>query len=97
MKVQDPFIKIVDRDDIDKVLQEQRIALSGLAETNSQVEVGEISTARYLVIFDVTTYDVDERGLRKKSYKGFESFSEKYYDKEAEKYRYRTKYKPVTY
>ncbi len=97
MKVQDPFIKIVDRDDIAKVLQEQEIALSGYAKSDGQMEVGEISTARYLVIFDVTTFDVDGEVLRKKSYKGFESFSEKYYDKEAEKYRYRTKYKPVTY
>lgn len=97
MKEHDPFIKIVDRDDIDKVLKEQEIALSGLAKTEGQVEVGELSSARYIVIFDVTTYDVDEQPLRKKSFRGFESFSEKYYDKTAEKYRYRTKYKPVTY
>lgn len=97
MKVQDPFIKIVDRDDLDRVLAEQEIALSGLAERSGQVEVGEISTAGYVVIFDVTTYDVDDQPLRKRPHPGYESFSEKYYDKEAEKYRYRTKYKPVTY
>jgi hypothetical protein len=97
MKAKDPFIKLVDRDDIDKVLKEQEIALSGMAKDDGQVEVGSISTASYVVIFDVTTYDVEEQPLRKTARKGFESYSEKYYDKEADKYRYRTKYKTVTY
>jgi len=97
MKEHDPFIKMVDRDDLDKVLKEQEIALRGLTKSDGQVDVGELSSARYLVIFDVTSYDVDEQPLRKKSYRGFESYSEKYYDKNTEKYRYRTKYKPVTY
>jgi len=97
MKANDPFIKIVDRDDIDKVLKEQEIALSGMAKDDGQVEVGEISTAKYVVIFDVTSYDVDEQPLKKVRRKGFEQYREKYYSAEDEKYHYRTKYKTVYY
>ncbi len=97
MKANDPFIKLVDRDDIDKVLKEQELAMSGMAKSEGQLNVGEISTAKYVVIFDVTTYDVQEEPLRKKNVRGFEEYSEKYYDSATEKYYYRTKYRAVTY
>lgn len=93
----DPFIKIVDRDDIDKVLQEQELALSGMVNSTDQVEIGEIAGAKYAVIIDVPTFGIDERPLRKKAYQGFEQYQEKYFDKEAEKTKYRTLYRKVTY
>ena len=93
----DPFIKIVDRDDIDKVLQEQELALSGMVNSTEQVEVGEIAGARYAVILEVPIYGVEERPLRKKAYQGFEQYQEKYFDKEDQKTKYRTLYRKATY
>ncbi|RUA30563.1 MAG: hypothetical protein DSY76_02430, partial [Bacteroidetes bacterium] len=97
VKINDPFIRIVDREDIDKVLQEQKLALSGRVNKDQQVELGEIVGAKYAVIFDVTSYDVDYSPLRKIKKKGFEAYQEKYYDKALDKYQYRTLYRKKYY
>lgn len=95
--INDPFIRIVDRDDIDKVLKEQQLALSGMLDSESQLEVGEIAGAKYAVIFDVPSYGVEEKPLRKRAHQGFEQYQEKYLDKESQKTKYRTLYRKVTY
>ena len=95
--INDPFIKIVDRDDIDKVLNEQKLALSGMVNSDDQIEVGEIRAAKYAVVFDVPTYGVQEQPLRKKYYQGFEQYTEKYYDETTKKTNYKTLYKKVHY
>ena len=97
IKINDPFIRIVDRDNIDKVLQEQDLALSGRVNSDQQVVLGEIAGAKYAVIFDVPIYDVQEKPLRRIKKMGFESYMEKYYDKEAEKTKYRTLYRKKYY
>jgi tetratricopeptide (TPR) repeat protein len=97
MRINDPFIRIVDRDDIDKVLQEQELALSGRVNENQQVDVGEIAGAKYAVVFDVPSYSVEERPLRKQKKPAFESYVEKYYDEESGKAKYRTLYRKKTY
>ncbi len=90
----DPFIRVVERDDLDKVIKEQELALGGLS--NSDVEVGEIAGAQYNVVIDVTTYSVSSNPLKKEHIKGLESYREKYKDSEG-KSHYRTKYKDVYY
>ena len=97
VNINDPFIRVVDREDIDKVLQEQKLALSGRVNKDQQVELGEIVGAKYAVIFDVTSYDVDYRPLKKSRKQGFEAYEEKYYDKNLEKYRYRVLYRKKYY
>lgn len=97
VEINDPFIKIVDRENIDKVLLEQELVLSGMTKSESQLEVGEIEVAKYAVILDVPSYGVDERPLRKKAYIGFEQYNEKYLNKETGSYAYRTKYRKTTY
>jgi len=95
--INDPFIKIVDRENIDKVLQEQELVLSGMTKSDNQVEIGEIEGAKYAVIFDVPIYGIEERPMRRKAYQGFEQFQEKYLKEETGKYAYRTKYRKTTY
>jgi len=97
IKINDPFIKIVDRDNIDDVIKEQELALSGMVNSDDQIDVGEISGVKYSVIVGVSSYNVNYRPLKKKSYYGYESYKEKYTDKESGKIKYRTKYKKTTY
>ena len=95
IKKQDPFIKIVDRENIDNIVKEQELAMSGMVNEKEQVEVGEISGVKYSIIINVTAYDEDYKAPKAKSLKGFEEYTEKY--KEEGTIKYRTKYKPVTY
>jgi hypothetical protein len=97
IKIRDPFVKIVDRDNIDEVIKEQELALSGMVNSDDQLEVGEISGVKYSVIIDVSSYGVDYRPLKKTAKKGYESYKVKYKDSETGKTYYKTKYKKITY
>ena len=90
----DPFIRVVERENLEKVLKEQELALGGLS--NSDVEVGEIAGAQYSISIDVTTYSVSTNPLKKEKIKGRESYKEEYKNSEGNT-RYRTKYKNVYY
>ena len=45
----DPAILLVDREDLDKVLEEQGMNISGIVDSNSAVKVGNIIGAKILV------------------------------------------------
>jgi len=94
VKFNDPFIKVVDREDLDNVLKEQELSLSGLS--SNELEIGEIASAQYNVVIDVINYSISREPLKKERVQGRESYSEKYYDSEG-KAKYRTKYKKVYY
>ncbi len=94
INAKDPFIRVVEREDLDKVIKEQELALGGLS--NSSLDVGEIAGAQYSVVVDVITYSVSTNPLKKEYVKGLESYREKYKDSEGVT-RYRTKYKNVHY
>ncbi len=97
IKIRDPFIKLVDRDNIDEVIKEQELALSGMVNSDDQLDVGEISGVKYSVIIDVSSYGVDYRPLKRTAKKGYESYQVKYKDSETGKTYYKTKYKKITY
>jgi len=93
-QIRDPFIKVVDREDLGRVLKEQELALSGMSK--NELEVGEIASAQYNVVIDVTNFSSSREPLRKERIKAREAYKVKYYD-EAGKARYKTKFKTVYY
>jgi len=97
IKIKDPFVKIVDRDNIDEVIKEQELALSGMVNSDDQLDVGEISGVKYSVIIDVSSYGVDYRPLTKTAKRGYESYQVKLKNSETGKTYYKTKYKKITY
>lgn len=97
IKANDPFIKIVDRDNMDKILKEQELSVSGLVSQNEAVEVGELAGAQYALQIEVTNFSFKENNLTKTAMRGFEQYSEKVINKETQVTEYRTNYKSVTY
>jgi len=93
-KIKDPFIKVVDREDLSRVLKEQELSLSGLSKND--IDVGEIASAQYNVVINVTDYSSSREPLRKEKVKAREAYKEKYYGEDG-KARYRTKFKTVYY
>jgi hypothetical protein len=92
----DPFIKLVARDNLNQILQEQQLSISGIVDQNTATKAGNLLGVKYMVVTSVLDYNVSRRPMTYKSYSGFESYSVKYKDKEG-KTRYRTMYKPITY
>jgi len=93
----DPFLKIVDRENIDRILEEQRLGLSGVVDESTAVEVGELMGAQAVLMGTIIDYREESGNLKKSSQKGFESYRVKLLNSETQEYYYQTRYKQVAY
>ena len=59
--VKTDFYKIIERDQLEKILKEQRISLSGIVDENSAAEVGKILGLDVIIMGEVSYNTVDER------------------------------------
>jgi hypothetical protein len=91
----DPFIKLVDRENLDKIIKEQELAVSGIASDKGAVELGEIASANFAIQLEMTNYIVDEKPMTKQSNKGYEQYTVKVPNTNPQMYE--TKYKSVNY
>lgn len=96
MQSNDPFLEIVDRENQALILQEQQLALSGLLNSNSVVEVGELLGAKTLLKGQVVNCEVATSGLKRLNKQGYESYRVARITENGKKV-YDTKFRPVTY
>ncbi|MCH2215183.1 MAG: CsgG/HfaB family protein [Flavobacteriales bacterium] len=95
--INDPFLRIVERDNLDLILKEQKMSLSGIVDQNTAVEVGSLLGAKAIITGKVISFS-EKRGKLKVTQKnGYEGYQVKLMNKETGKNYYQTRYKPVTY
>lgn len=92
----DPFLKVVDRENQQMILQEQQLALSGMLDENTAIEVGGLLGAKALMKGTVVSYEASQTELRRNTRQGFESYRVEKVNAEGKKY-YDTQYRAVTY
>jgi hypothetical protein len=95
--INDPFLRIVERDNLEMVLEEQRMNLSGIVDESTAVEVGNILGAKAIITGTLISFKEKEGRLRVTEKKGYEAYRIKLYNKEEDRHYYQTRYKPVTY
>jgi tetratricopeptide (TPR) repeat protein len=93
---QDPFLHLVDRENQELILQEQQLALSGVIDANSSVEVGGLMGAKAILKGTVVSCDVNTSSRQRTDMQGFESYKVAKVNEDGKKV-YETKYRPVTY
>ena len=92
----DPFLVLVDRENQELILQEQQLALSGVVDGNTSVEVGSMVGAKAILKGTVVSCDVRTSSLQKFDRQGFESYKVEKVNEEGKKV-YETRYKKVIY
>ena len=95
--INDPFLKIVERDNLELILEEQRMSLSGIVDEGTAVEVGNLLGAKAIITGTVLSYGERKGQLKVSEKRGYEGYRVKLYNKEQDKHYYQTRYKPVTY
>jgi curli biogenesis system outer membrane secretion channel CsgG len=95
--IKDPFLKVVDREHMEAILQEQKLQLSGVMDQNTAVTVGELVGASALLTGTVLSYSENKGTLRSKTRDGYQEYKEKVLNKEDGKYYYQSRYKAVKY
>lgn len=95
--MKDPFLKVVDRENLDRILEEQRLSLSGVVDEQTAVRVGNLMGAHAVLMGNVVSYQELPGQVRRSSKDGFESYRVQQINKETNEKYFVTKYKPVRY
>jgi len=95
-QINDPFLHVIDRENLNNILAEQRIQMSGIFSESNAVEIGKISGARALITGTVLNHTVQNGQLRKVTRNGFESYQVKKVNAEGKTF-YDTGYKSVQF
>ncbi len=93
----DPFLRIVERDNMDIILKEQRLSLSGVVDEGSAAQVGNLLGAKAIISGNLLSYKTTTGKMRTVEKNGFESYTVKLYNSAEDKHYFETRYKPVKY
>ena len=95
--VKDPFMRVVDRGQMESIIREQQLQLSGVIDQNTAVKVGELIGAQALLSGTVLSYSENKGTLRTKQRDGYASYKERVLNKTDGKYYVQTMYKPTKF
>jgi len=95
--INDPFLKVVDRENMQLIINEQQLGLSGVIDEETAVNVGNLTGAQALITGTVLGLDVQKGRLTKISRTGFESYRVKKTNPETKKTYYETRYRSTYY
>lgn len=91
-----PFLKIVDRQNLDRIIAEQQFSVSGVIDEASAIEVGNLTGAEAILIGELIDYRESLGKLQVRTQNGYESYSVKEKDSEGNE-KTVTRYRPVSY
>jgi curli biogenesis system outer membrane secretion channel CsgG len=94
---QDPFINVVDRDNLQNILNEQHLQMTGIMDETTAVTVGELVGAKAILTGTVLSYSEKKGTLRSKQRDGYLSYQERVLNRTDGKYYMQTLYRPVSY
>ena len=94
-KSSDPFLMLVDRENQALILQEHQLALSGVLDGSTSVQVGSMMGAKAILKGTVVSCDVNTSRLQKFDQAGFESYRVERVNEDGKKV-YDTKYRSVS-
>ena len=96
-EINDPFLRIVDRENIDRILEEQRLGLSGVVDEQTAVRVGNLIGAQAVLMGTLIDHREEVGPLRQSTKEAFESYKVQQVNPETGDKFFITKYKPVKY
>lgn len=96
-QVNDPFLKVVDRANMELILEEQKLGLSGVIDEETAVNVGELIGAQAILTGTVLSYSPVEGEVQRSVREGYERYRVKRLNPETNKFFFETKYRKTTY
>lgn len=93
----DPFVRVVEREDIDRILREQRLSLSGLTEGSVAQQAGNLLDAKAIITGSVLEYAARSGSWKKTTKRGYERKTFKKVNEETGVTTVHSKYEPTSY
>jgi hypothetical protein len=93
----DPFLNVVDRDNLQTILTEQQLQMTGVIDESTAVAVGELVGAKAIITGTVLSYSEKRGSLRSKQRDGYTAYQDRVLNKTDGKYYMQTMYRPCTF
>ncbi len=93
--IKDPFLRVVDRENMMAILQEQKLQLSGIVDDKTAVEVGKIVGAQIILTGTILKFDQKKGSITRERRNAFQAYQEKQVSNGQEIMV--TKYRPIEY
>lgn len=93
--IKDPFLRVVDRENMMAILQEQKLQLSGIVDDKTAVEVGKIVGAQIILTGTILKFDQKKGSIARERRNAFQAYQEKQVSNGQEIMV--TKYRPIEY
>lgn len=91
------FIVVIDRENTEKLIKEQKLSLANNSNENLAVVAGELMGAKAILTGKVLDFGVQHPNMRHHERTGYESYEEKVYNPAVKKMELQTRYRKVMY
>ncbi|UTW61446.1 hypothetical protein KFE98_15725 [bacterium SCSIO 12741] len=92
-----PFRVIIDRENTDELIEEQKLGLTGILDANTAAQTGEMLGAKMLISSKLVSYKTFHQAPKAYTQNGYERYIVKHYDKTTGKTTQEVKYRKITY
>ncbi len=97
LKMNSPFIKVIDRSLTEKILAEQKLALSGLVDEATAAKAGMLTGSKAVLNGSIVSVKKTQKPIASTRKPGWEAYSVKKYNRETRRNEIVTRYKKVFY
>jgi len=97
LKLNNPFIKLIDRSNIERIIEEQKLAMTGVVDASSSAKAGKILGAKAVINIKVIDYKTKLQAPKSTQRIGYQAITVKKYNKVTDSYYKTTSYKKVYY
>ncbi len=91
------FIRVIDRVNTQKIIEEQKLGLSGLIDESKAAKTGELLGAKIVITGKLVDLKLNDSGVKRNIEKGYQAFRKRKYNAVGKYYFYETVYEKVTY
>ena len=91
------FIKVIDRVNTQKIIEEQKLGLSGLIDESKAARTGELLGAKIVITGKLLDVRLDDGKIESKQERGYQAFRTRKYNSAGKYYYYDTGYEKVEY
>lgn len=92
-----PLIEVVDRDNIEAILREQQLAMTGAVNENTSAQAGRLMGVKAVINARITQLNAQQSPLRQEEKIAYEAFQVRVLDTVENKHKTETRYRKVTY
>jgi tetratricopeptide (TPR) repeat protein len=96
-RMDDPFLRFVDRSDMEKIIEEQHLSVSGIFNDETAIQVGELVGAQAIITGKVLDFRQSEGRLQRSTRSGYEGYQVKRRSPETGVEYFETRYRKVNY